>query len=97
MHVSLNLPSGMLLSGQDGNVVFGRTLRLGEEDDGRGVRVAPGEKFAIRKGRIVVQLDHIDSLSKSGPGGYAPVVNTIWTWYRVGPPRTAVCTGRCCR
>ena len=45
-HISLNLPSGMLLSmrvvpdGRDGNVVFGRTLRWGEADDGRGVPVA---------------------------------------------------------
>ena len=90
-HISLNLPSGMLLSmrvvpdGRDGNVVFGRTLRWGEVDDGRGVPVAPGEEFTIPKGRLVVQLDHIDSLSELGPGGYAPVANTIWTWYQVGP------------
>ena len=90
-HLSLNLASGMLLSmrvvpdGRDGNVVFGRTLRWGEADDGRGVTVARGEKFTIPKGRLVVQLDHIDSLSELGPGGYAPVANTIWTWYQVGP------------
>ena len=90
-HISLNLLSGMLLSmrvvpdGRDGNVVFGRTLRWGEADDGRGVTVARGEEFTIPKGRLVVQLDHIDSLSELGPGGYAPVANTIWTWYQVGP------------
>ena len=90
-HISLNLPSGMLLSmrvvpdGRDGNVVFGRTLRWGEADDGRGVTVARGEEFTILKGRLVVQLDHIDSLSELGPGGYAPVANTIWTWYQIGP------------
>ena len=74
-HISLNLLSGMLLSmrvvpdGRDGNVVFGRTLRWGEADDGRGVTVARGEEFTIPKGRLVVQLDHIDSLSELGPGG----------------------------
>jgi len=90
-HISLNLPSGLLLSmrvvpdGREGNVVFGRTLRWGEADDGGGVSVAAGEEFTIREGRLVVELDHIDSLSESGPGGYAPVTNTIWTWYQVGP------------
>ena len=90
-HISLNLPSGMLLSlrvvpdGRDGNVVFGRTLRWGEADDGRGVSVAAGEEFTIPRGRLVVELDHVDSLNEPGPGGYAPVANTIWTWYQVGP------------
>ena len=70
--------------GREGNVVYGRTLRWGETDDGRCVPIAAGEEFVIRKGGLVVQLDHIDSLNESGPGGYAPVANTIWTWYRVG-------------
>ncbi len=89
--MSLNLPSGMLLSmrvvpdGREGNIVFGRTLRRGEPDDGRGVSVAAGEAFTFRAGRIVVELDHIGSLSELGAGGYAPVANTIWTWYQIGP------------
>ena len=74
-YISLNLPSGMLLSmrvvpdGREGNIVYGRTLRWGETDDGRGVPIAAGEEFVIRKGGLVVQLDHIDSLSKSGARG----------------------------
>ena len=94
-HLSLNLApddrvNSMLLSlrvvpdGRDGNVVYGRTLRWGEVDDGSGVEIREGEHFKIRKGRLSVDLEHVDSLSEPGRWGYAPVTNTIWTWYQLG-------------
>ena len=94
-HISINFSANehvnsMLLSlrvvpdGRDGNSVYGRTLRWREDDDGRGITVRKGERFVIREGGLVVELDYIDSLSKPGRWGYAPVTNTIWTWYQIG-------------
>ena len=94
-HLSLNLlpdnnVNTMLLSlrvvpdGREGNTVYGRTLGFNEADDGVGVVVNNGERFTIRKGRLIVELEHVDSLSKPGRGGYATVTNTIWTWYQMG-------------
>ena len=95
-HISLNLApdarvNSMLLSlrvvpdGREGNVVYGRTLRYGADDDGEGIVIREGERFAIRKGRLTVDLEYVDSLSGPGRWGYAPVTNTIWTWYELGP------------
>ena len=78
------LISGRLVpDGREGNVVYGRTLRRGEEDTGEGVHVGPGEEFAIRAGGFVVDSRDIDEhYNPVGIGGYRPVANTVWTWHR---------------
>ena len=60
-----------------------RSLRPGEEDTGEDVNVRAGEQLIIRAGGLVINSDEIDELSPKGYGGYAPVANTVWTWYSI--------------
>ena len=71
--------SRLVPDGREGNKVFARSLRLGEEDTGEGVNVRAGEQLIIRAGGLVISSDEIDALSPKGYGGYAPVANTVWT------------------
>ena len=75
--------SRLVPDGREGNKVFARSLRPGEEDTGEGVNVRAGEQLIIRAGGLVVNSDEIDALSPKGYGGYAPVANTVWTWYSI--------------
>ncbi len=70
-------------AGSDESTVFMRTLRPGEEDSGEAVRVRAGKRVVIRPGDLSISLDEIDARSPEGRGGYAPVADTIWTWYQV--------------
>ena len=70
-------------AGREGNKVFARSLRPGEEDTGEVVHVGPGEQLIIRPGDLVISSEEIDSHSPKGLGGYAHVANTVWTWYRI--------------
>ncbi len=69
--------------GREGNKVFARMLRLGEEDTGEGVDIRAGDQLVIRPGGLVINSDEIDALSPKKVGGYAPVANTVWTWYSI--------------
>lgn len=69
--------------GREGNKVYARSLRPGEEDTGEGVNLNAGDELIIRAGGLVINSDEIDALSPKGFGGYAPVANTIWTWYSI--------------
>ena len=69
--------------GREGNRVFARTLRLGEEDAGETIKLEPGDQLVIPAGGLVVNSREIDAYSIKGLGGYAPVANTVWTWYRI--------------
>ena len=69
--------------GREGNKVFARSLRPGEEDTGEGVTVRAGEQLIVRAGGLVINSDEIDAQSPKGYGGYAPVANTVWTWYSI--------------
>ncbi len=69
--------------GREGNKVYARSLRPGEEDTGEGVNLNAGDELVIRPGGLVINSDEIDALSPKGFGGYAPVANTIWTWYSI--------------
>ena len=68
---------------REGNKVFVRTLRHGEEDTGEVVNVGVGDRVIFEPGALVVDSRQIDAQSVKGPGGYAPVANTVWTWYRI--------------
>ena len=70
-------------AGREGNKVFARSLRPGEEDTGEGVHVGAGEQLIIRPGDLSVSSEEIDSHSPKGVGGYAPIANTVWTWYSI--------------
>ena len=75
--------SRLVSDGREGNKVFVRSLRPGEEDTGEGVNVRAGEQLIIRAGGLVINSDEIDALSPKGYGGYAPVANTVWTFYSI--------------
>ena len=68
---------------REGNKVFVRTLRQGEEDTGEAVNVRAGDRVIFEPGALVIDSRQIDAQSTEGLGGYAPVANTVWTWYRV--------------
>ena len=68
---------------REGNKVFARSLRRGEEDTGETVQLEPGDELVIEAGGLVIDSYEIDAQNFKGLGGYAPVANTVWTWYRV--------------
>ena len=70
-------------AGSDENTTYARTLRPGEEDSGETVQVPAGKRLVIRPGDFSFSSDEIDARSPKGRGGYAPVADTLWTWYRL--------------
>ena len=83
-------PQGELLTGarlvpikREGNKVYARTLRPGETDTGEVVELKPGDQLIIPPGGLEIGSREIDTESVKGLGGYAPVANTIWTWYQI--------------
>ena len=70
---------------REGNKVFVRTLRYGEEDTGESVKIREGDRIVMEAGAMQINSEEIDSWSPKGPGGYAPVANTVWTWYKIAP------------
>ena len=79
--------SGRLVPlGRKGNIVYARSLRRGEEDTGEGVHLKAGEKLVIPAGELIINSREIDAYyNPAGTGGYAPVANTVWTWYQMAP------------
>ena len=68
---------------REGNIVYARTLRRGEEDTGEAVHLEPGDRIVIPAGELVIDSRDIDEYyNPKGLGGYRPVANTVWTWYR---------------
>lgn len=72
---------------REGNKVFVKTPRHGEEDAGETARLRLGDRILFRAGDLVIDSRQIDAMSPKGPGGYAPVANTVWTWYRIASER----------
>lgn len=62
--------------------VYGRVLRYREKDDGRRVHLRPGDIFTL-SGKKLVQLDVIDSYFRPDELGYAPLTDTVWTWFHI--------------
>ncbi len=77
-HVGRLVPAGC-----DENAVYARSLRFGEDDSGEVVHVPAGKRLVIRAGDLSIDSDELDAKSAKGRGGYAPVADTIWTWYRI--------------
>ena len=69
--------------GREGNKVFVRTLRQEEEDTGEVVHIEAGDQITFLPGDLVIDSREIDSKIPKGLGGYAPIANTVWTWYRI--------------
>ena len=71
----------VVLDRREGNKVFLRTLRYGENETGEGVNIKAGEQVIFDVGALSIDTRQIDSKSDPERGGYSPVANTIWTWY----------------
>ena len=77
---------GVALSRREGKNVYLRSLRPGEQDSGEGVRIEAGESVLFDAGDLSFNSRQVDAfLSSPGPDGYAPVANTVWTWYHIVP------------
>ena len=68
---------------REGKKVFARTLRYGEEDTGEAVHLEAGDQLIVAKGDFSINSRQIDEQSVPGLGGYAPVANTVYTWYNI--------------
>ena len=78
----------LVLLGRKGNIVYARSLRPGEEDTGEVVHVNAGEELVISAGELIIDSREIDAYyNPAGLGGYAPVANTVWTWYQIAPKK----------
>ena len=68
-------------AGREGSVVFGRTLRPGEPDDGQAIELNPrnGEKLRFPGGAIRITLDELDSYARDH--GYQGATRTLWAWF----------------
>ena len=62
---------------REGNKVFVRSLRQGEEDTGQVVNIRAGDSVIFESGALVIDSRQIDAQSVKGPGGYAPVAKGI--------------------
>ena len=71
-----------------GNIVYARTLRRSEEDTGEAVHLETGDRIVFPAGEFVIDSRDMDEhFNPKGPGGYRPVANTVWSWYRIAPER----------
>ncbi|KRF10915.1 hypothetical protein [Nocardioides sp. Soil796] len=62
--------------------VYARTLRYGEEDDGRRVHFEPGEAVTLEE--CAVALDHLDAEQEATESGYVPLTPVLWSWLSIG-------------
>lgn len=67
------------------NIVYGRSLGVGEVDSGEGIPVFDDMSVRFPVGSIRVTVADVDAHSESDANGYAPVANAIWTWLALPP------------
>ena len=95
-HISINLgPSvggeGFMVglrvvpAGRNGNQVYGRTLNIGEPDDGNGITLNVGDRLIYPDGSLKITLKDVDKYTQAIPSEYAPITNTVWTWSQIPP------------
>jgi len=95
-HISINLTPEVGINstlsairvvpaGQQGGIVFGRTLHHGEEDSGEGIIPQPGQTLVFPVGSLKVSIRDIDQRVDVGEDGYSDMANTVWSWLRLGP------------
>lgn len=73
-----------VLDSIEGKTVYVRSLRYGEELPTEPLVIPAGYEMAMKPGALVINVREIDALSPMGVGGYAPIANTVWTWYQFG-------------
>ena len=95
-YISINLTpkvgSGSMLSamrvvpaGQEGDIIFGRTLNSSEKDSGQGIVLELGQTLVFPTGSVKTTIQDIDQRADVGDDGYADVANTVWSWSRISP------------
>jgi hypothetical protein len=62
--------------------VYARTLRHGEEDNGRRCHVRPGDDVVIEE--LQISLDYVDEWEGQGVDGYVPLTPVLFTWMSFG-------------
>ena len=68
---------------REGNKVYMRTLRYGEEDSGKVVHLQAGDEPIIEAGDWTIDSREVDAQSEPGFRGYAPVANTVYVWCQI--------------
>lgn len=76
----------VVLDRREAGIVYGRTLREGERDDGRRIHVRPGEQFVFEPGALQVTLDEIDRREPATETGHVNLAPVIWAWLQFAPP-----------
>ena len=77
----------LVLIRREGNIVYARSLRRGEEDTGEGIHLNPGDQLVIPEGELVIDSRDIDDLIEEDLGGYKtifPVIH-IFSSFRKDP------------
>jgi hypothetical protein len=69
---------------REGSVVYARSLRLGEPDDGRRVHVAPGDQVRFEAGAVLAELEAIDSHERPTESGHKPITSVLSAWFHFG-------------
>lgn len=80
----LILSQRVVLVRREPGVVYVRSMRHNEPDDGRRVHVRPGDQVCFEPGSWVVELDGIDAAAAKNTTGYVPLSPVLATWFYIG-------------
>lgn len=61
-------------------LVFARSLRRGEADDGTCVHLRPGDQLSFEAGSLIAELDAIEDMERAAASGYVPLTPVLWSW-----------------
>ena len=76
----------VVLDRRENGIVYGRSLREGEPDDGRRIHVRPGEQLVFEPGALKVSLDEMDRREPATETGHVNLAPVIWAWLQLAPP-----------
>jgi len=76
------LPQRIVPIREEPGKVFARTLRYGEQDDGRRAHVRPGDDLVIED--LLLELNYVDEWEGQGVSGYVPLTPVLFTWMSFG-------------
>ena len=68
-----------------GNLVYGRSIRPGEPDNGQGIPIFDEMSLNFPVGSIRFTIADVECHSEPEIGDYAPVTNVVWTWLALPP------------
>ena len=73
---------------REGNTVYARTMRRGEEDTGKGIHFDSGGRLVILRGEMIIDWRDLDEYHNPvGLGDYRPIANTVWAWCQFATER----------